>query len=104
MSKSFRLLAADRQFYASRTPGSFGGNGRMKIYGRLDCSSANRAVASGSTYRKHRVFFADEATAIAAGYRPCGNCMRRQYKMWRARQSQASTLARSGPHHHQIGD
>jgi hypothetical protein len=32
--------------------------------------------------------FADEATAIAAGYRPCGNCMRDQYKAWRANQPQ----------------
>ena len=86
MSKIFRLLAADRQFYASTTPGSLAGNARMKIYGRLDCSSANRAVARGNTYQKHRVFFADEATAIAAGYRPCGTCMRQQYRIWRARQ------------------
>ena len=84
MSKIFRLLGREGQFYGSSTPGSFGGNGRMKIYGRLDCSSANRAVARGRTYQQHRVFFADEATAIAAGYRPCGNCMRRQYKDWRA--------------------
>jgi methylphosphotriester-DNA--protein-cysteine methyltransferase len=86
MSKIFRLLAADRQFYASTTPGSLGGNARMKIYGRLDCPSANRAVARGNTYQKHRVFFADEATAIAAGYRPCGTCMRQQYQIWRGRQ------------------
>jgi methylphosphotriester-DNA--protein-cysteine methyltransferase len=32
----------------------------------------------------HRVFFADEATAIAAGYRPCGACMRREYAAWKA--------------------
>jgi len=25
-------------------------------------------------YIQHRVFFADEATAIAAGYRPCAAC------------------------------
>lgn len=56
----------------------------MKIYGRLDCESAKRAVAAGNTYQKHRVFFADEATAIAAGYRPCGKCMREQYNAWRA--------------------
>jgi hypothetical protein len=86
MSRIFRLLAADRQFYASSTPGSLGGNARMKIYGWLDCPSANRAVARGNTYQKRRVFFADEATAIAAGYRPCGTCMRQQYRIWRARQ------------------
>jgi methylphosphotriester-DNA--protein-cysteine methyltransferase len=33
------------------------------------------------------VFFADEATAIAAGYRPCAGCMRAEYKEWKARVS-----------------
>jgi len=88
MSKRFRLLAADRRFYSSSTPGSLGGNGRMKIYGRLDCASAQRALAKGKTYQQHRVFFADEATAIAAGYRPCGNCMRQQYRVWQANRPQ----------------
>ncbi len=32
---------------------------------------------------KHRVFFADEETAIAAGYRPCGVCTKKAYKKWR---------------------
>jgi metal binding Ada-like protein len=84
LTKAFQLLGADRNHYSSNIPGSLGGNGQMKIYGQLDCSSAKRAVAAGNTYQKHRVFFADEATAIAAGYRPCGNCMREQYKIWRA--------------------
>lgn len=84
MSKTFRLLGGNRKIYLSSVPGKFGGNGRMKIYGRLDCSSAKRAVAKGNTYQKHRVFFADETTAIAAGFRPCGNCMRPQYKAWQA--------------------
>jgi Metal binding domain of Ada len=84
MSKNYRLLGRDRQFYSSATPGSLGGNSQMKIYGRLDCASANRAIAGGGSYQRHRVFFADEATAIAAGFRPCGHCMRQQYKEWRA--------------------
>jgi Metal binding domain of Ada len=86
MPKTYRLLGKDRLVYPSLIPGVLGGNGKMKIYGQLNCSSANRAVAAGNTYQKHRVFFADEATAIAAGYRPCGNCMRAQYKAWRANQ------------------
>lgn len=97
MAKRFRLLGADRQFYWSDTAGALGGNGRMKIYGRLDCSSARRAVARGQTYQKHRVFFADEATAIAAGFRPCGNCMRRQYRLWRAAQPKNGSEARNRP-------
>jgi len=52
-----------------------------KVYGRLDCPSANRALARG--YAKRRVFFADEATAISAGYRPCAVCMREAYLRWK---------------------
>jgi hypothetical protein len=83
-TKSYKLLGADRKSYSSSLPGSLGGNGKMKVYGRLDCSSAKRAVAAGNTYQKHRVFFADEASAVAAGYRPYGNCLREKYKIWRA--------------------
>ena len=36
---------------------------------------------------KHRVFFADEAAAIAAGYRPCAVCMRGEYRRWKATQA-----------------
>ncbi|MDP4128201.1 MAG: Ada metal-binding domain-containing protein, partial [Bacillota bacterium] len=32
---------------------------------------------------KHRVFFADEETAIAAGYRPCARCMPKEYAEWK---------------------
>ncbi|MCK1339795.1 metal-binding protein [Bradyrhizobium sp. 38] len=92
MPKIYRLLGEDRQIFSSPTPGTFGGNGRMKVYGQLNCSSAMRAVAAGTTYQKHRVFFADEATAIAAGYRPCGNCMRSQYKAWRATKAPRGVL------------
>jgi len=62
----------------------FGGNRRMKIYGRLDCPSALRAIKRGPTYARYRVFFADEASAIAAGFRPCGVCMRAAYEKWKA--------------------
>ncbi len=54
----------------------------MKLYGRLDCPSALRHIAAGH-YVDHRVFFADEATAIAAGYRPCGKCLPAAYKDWK---------------------
>jgi methylphosphotriester-DNA--protein-cysteine methyltransferase len=70
--------------YSSETPGALGGNSKLRIYGRLDCRSANRWVGKG--YEKIRVFFADEETAIAAGYRPCGTCMRDVYRAWKAAQ------------------
>jgi hypothetical protein len=43
----------------------FGGNTRLRIYGRLDCPSALRAIKRGPTYARYRVFFADEASAVA---------------------------------------
>ncbi|MBQ5364569.1 MAG: hypothetical protein IIU49_00715, partial [Spirochaetales bacterium] len=35
-------------------------------------------------YQKHRVFFADERAALAAGFRPCGNCLHAKYKEYMA--------------------
>jgi len=85
-SKVYRLMGADGRVHDSSAPGVLGGNGRGKIYGRLDCPAALRALerASALAYRRHRVFFADEATATAAGFRPCCACMRTAYRAWRA--------------------
>jgi len=83
--KTYRLLGSDGAFYESTTPGPFGGHARQRIYGSLDCRAAARALAKGDTYRRHRVFFADEANAIGAGYRPCAVCLPTQYRVWRAR-------------------
>ena len=79
----YTLLGADGRRYESATPGGLGGNAKLGIYGRLDCGSARAALPRG--YARHRVFFADEATAIAAGYRPCGTCMRTEYREWKSR-------------------
>ena len=78
--KQYRLIGSDGQETLSAVRGTLGGNRRRRIYGRLDCRSAVGALATG--YAKHRVFFADEATALAAGYRPCGTCMREEYRAW----------------------
>ncbi|MGY1712738.1 Ada metal-binding domain-containing protein [Geodermatophilus sp. SYSU D00758] len=80
----YTLLGADGRPYPSEDRGTLGGNSRLRIYGRLDCWSARRALGRG--YERIRVFFADEATATAAGYRPCGHCMRAQYREWKSRQ------------------
>ena len=63
--------------------GTIGGHRGTRIYGRLDCPSALRAIANGG-YVKYRVFFADEADAVAAGYRPCAVCMPERYRAWKA--------------------
>ncbi len=83
--KLYTLTAADGTTYQSAEKGTLGGHRKLKIYGRLDCPSALRYIAKGE-YIKYRVFFKDEATAIAAGYRPCGICMKEAYKKWKAEQ------------------
>lgn len=81
----YKLIDSDGKVYLSETPGTLGGNGKDKIYGQLDCGAAlNSMKKHPGVYEKSRVFFADEKTALAAGYRPCGNCMRKQYKEYMA--------------------
>jgi methylphosphotriester-DNA--protein-cysteine methyltransferase len=92
---SYRLIGASGETIDSDAPGRFGGNRRLRIYGRLDCPSARRARPRG--YARHRVFFADEATAIAAGYRPCALCMREVYRRWRETESEPPERGARGP-------
>lgn len=82
--KLYRLIAADGSTYASEVPGTLGGHRKNRVYGRLDCKAARRALGTGRSYEQQRVFFADEATAIAAGYRPCATCLPEQHAAWKA--------------------
>ena len=86
-TKTYKLMDENGNIYVSEQPGTLGGYKKRKIYGRLDCPSALRHIAKGE-YVKHRVFFADEATAIKAGYRPCGICMKEAYKVWKEKQTE----------------
>jgi methylphosphotriester-DNA--protein-cysteine methyltransferase len=79
----WRLIGSDGEAYESPCPGMFGGHRRTRIYGRLECTAARRALARGG-YKADRVFFLDESAAIAAGYRPCAVCMSEAYARWRA--------------------
>ena len=79
--KTYTLLGRDGHPHESSTPGTLGGYRPSRIYGRLDCPSALRAIARGG-YVTNRVFFADEEVAIAAGYRACGACLREKYRQW----------------------
>src|SRR3954466_12687952 len=81
--KRYTLIGPKGARYVSATPGTLGGHKATRIYGRLDCPAALRAIARGG-YVAHRVFFADEATAMAAGYRPCGACLPERYRAWKA--------------------
>ena len=90
--KKYKLLGADGKIYLSDEKGTLGGNSRNKVYGRLDCPAALRAIKQGDTYAKYRVFFKDEETAIAAGFRPCGTCMREKYIEWKQKQDSQKKL------------
>lgn len=48
---------------------TLGGNRKLKIYGLLTCSSGKRMK------KENRVFFKDEAEALAAGFRACKHCV-----------------------------
>jgi hypothetical protein len=77
-------VTARGERYESEHPGTLGGyrKGGIRIYGRLNCPSALRAIANGN-YMRHRVFFADEITALSAGFRPCAKCLPKLYAEWK---------------------
>jgi len=81
--RTWTLIGEDGKPYQSDVPGTLGGHRRDRIYGRLDCPGALRHIARGH-YVGNRVFFLDEATAVAAGYRPCWECLRERYHAWKA--------------------
>lgn len=82
--KRYQLMGANCKTYESEKPGTFGGNSSTKIYGRFDCPTALRWLKKNDVYKQFRVFFADEQTAMAAGYRPCAHCMPERFKQWKA--------------------
>lgn len=72
--RRYTLIAADGKPYSSPQKGTVGGHRGSRIFGRLDCPAALRAIARGG-YVKHRVFFANPVDALRAGYRPCAVCI-----------------------------
>ena len=83
MSGRWTVIGPDRAAHPSDRPGSLGGHRRSRIYGRLDCPAALLAIARGG-YVCDRIFFLDERTAQAAGYRPCAVCLPDAYAVWKA--------------------
>jgi len=57
------------------------GNRKLRIYGTLSCNSGRRMKLD------NRVFFRDDKEALAAGYRPCGHCMKAAYEQWKQREA-----------------
>ncbi|HVR54097.1 MAG TPA: Ada metal-binding domain-containing protein [Pseudorhodoferax sp.] len=92
--RTWTLLGRTGQPYESEAPGTLGGHRKGKLYGLLTCRAAAQALAR-SGYVLHRVFFADEATAIAAGYRPCAVCLPEKYAAWKTRMASAGAISRS---------
>jgi len=82
--RTWTLMGSDGRTSSSPTRGALGGNRVNRIYGRLDCRAALQAISRGG-YVKNRVFFLDESTAIAAGFRPCAVCMPEEYARWKTR-------------------
>jgi len=81
-AKRYRLLGPEGPYFHD-DPGLLGGHTRYRIYGLLSCSAPKRGLEAG-TYQKHRVFFADEDTAIATGFRPCSYCLPDRYRLWKS--------------------
>ncbi len=81
--KTYILIGRDGKPYESPTPGALSGHRSNKSYGRLDCTSTLRWIERGH-YVRHRVFFADEETAVAAVYRPCPACLPEEYAVSKA--------------------
>ena len=98
-AKRYTLLGEDRRPFQSSTPGALGGHRPGQLYGRLDCPAALRAIARGG-YVKNRVFFADEQTAIAAGYRPCAACLPDRHARWKAQRRRPDGASRPTPVRH----
>ena len=63
----------------------YGGNRRLRIYGRLDCASGKRMK------RAPFVFFGDATEAREAGFRPCGHCLRDYYARWKDHPADAAS-------------
>jgi len=57
---------------------TLGGYKKAGIYGLLSCASGKQMKVV------NRIFFRDEQEAVQAGYRPCGHCLPRQHKLWKA--------------------
>lgn len=81
-NKEYLLINGNNEEYSSKEKGTLGGNKALKIYGKLDCASALYWISKGF-YVNNRVFFASEADAISAGYRPCARCMKKEYQNWK---------------------
>ncbi len=71
--------------------------GRRWITCVLDFRGRHRSIMAPGRYTE--LFFLDEATALAAGHRPCAECQRERYRMFRDiwMEANAAHIARLSP-------
>ena len=69
--------------------------GKRWIYCRLEFKGRKRRLMQPNRYTE--LFFVDEATALAAGHRPCAECMRERFNEFRARWAVANAGAVEAP-------
>src|SRR5262249_10697640 len=74
LKRTWRLIGPDGKPYERDVPGALGGHSGGRIYGRVNCPAALRALARGG-YVSRRGFFFDEGQAPGPRYPPCGACM-----------------------------
>lgn len=67
----------------------------MWLICRLEFKGRRRPLMSPGTYTE--LFFLDEAVALAAGHRPCGECRRAQYRAFMEAVNEASEQPLAGP-------
>jgi hypothetical protein len=67
----------------------------MWLICRLEFNGRRRTLMSPGTYTE--LFFLDEAVALAAGHRPCGECRRPQYRSYMAAVNAGSKQPLDGP-------
>src|SRR6266567_7977333 len=91
MGNRGRLHDAERRLRRTSVPGY-----RAWVTCQLEFRLRRRRVMTPGRYTE--LFFLDEATALAAGHRPCGECQRARYDLFRERWAAAnrdlSTAAR----------
>ena len=61
---------------------------------RLEFGGRRRTVMEPGTYTE--LFFLDEATALAAGHRPCGSCRRTAYSAFKAAWLESNPIEHGG--------
>jgi len=71
------LTATEIRSLLKRGVITLGGNKKLKIFGTLHCKSGKRML------KQNRVFFSSVYEAKHLGYRPCGHCMKEEYKKWK---------------------